>query len=222
MHATPAEFPVRQLPGTEDMERRADQSAVLHDGEGRDAGDLAGVTYLGQVADTYLVLRDAAGALLLLDQHAAHERVLYARIRSRGFRGEGQGLAVPMELKLHQSEIQRFWEVADRLAALGFAARLLSQTLVIRAIPALFGRSEAQTFVREVLAGTRDDLEARFASMSCKSAIKAGHLLRRDEALSLLQQWLQTPDREYCPHGRPIVLRWDKMELERLFKRRQS
>lgn len=222
MHATPAEFPVRQLPGTEGMERRADQSAVLHDGEGRDAGDLAGVTYLGQVADTYLVLRDAAGALLLLDQHAAHERVLYARIRSRGFRGEGQGLAVPMELKLHQSEIQRFWEVADSLTALGFAARLLSQTLVIRAIPALFGRSEAQTFVREVLAGTRDDLEARFASMSCKSAIKAGHLLRRDEALSLLQQWLQTPDREYCPHGRPIVLRWDKMELERLFKRRQS
>ena len=65
-------------------------------------------------------------------------------------------------------------------------------------------------------------MDARFASMACKSAIKAGENLGRDEALLLLRQWLATPDREYCPHGRPIVLRWDKPELEKLFKRRQS
>ncbi len=223
MFAMPSELFARPLPGTQASEERTpDQARAQHADGDSEAGELNGVTYLGQVADTYLVLRDAAGALLLLDQHAAHERVLYARIRSRGFRCEGQGLAVPLELKLHTSEIQRFWEVADRLTALGFAARLTGLSLVIRAIPTLLGRSEAQAFVREVLAGTKDDLEAKFASMSCKSAIKAGHVLRREEALSLLQQWLQTPEKEYCPHGRPIVLRWDKTELERLFKRRQS
>ena len=95
-------------------------------------------------------------------------------------------------------------------------------TLIVRAIPALLQRSEAMQFLREVLAGTREEMDARFASMACKSAIKAGDTLARDEALSLLRQWLATPDREYCPHGRPIVLRWDKAELERLFKRRQS
>ena len=187
-----------------------------------DCDTILGVTYLGQVAETYLVLRDAAGALLLLDQHAAHERVLYARIRARGYCGEGQGLAVPLELPLHASESQRFWEVAERLAELGFAARMSGMNLSVRAIPALLQRAEAQQFLREVLAGTREEMDARFASMACKSAIKAGDTLTRDEALSLLRQWLATPDREYCPHGRPIVLRWDKTELEKLFKRRQS
>lgn len=191
-------------------------------GEDRAADTIRGITYLGQVAETYLVLRDAAGALLLLDQHAAHERVLYARIRAKGYCGEGQGLAVPLELPLHASESQRFVDVSERLAELGFAARLSGMTLSVRAIPALLHRNEAQQFLREVLAGTREEMDARFASMACKSAIKAGENLGRDEALLLLRQWLATPDREYCPHGRPIVLRWDKLELEKLFKRRQS
>ena len=211
----PLSFTSRPLPAEEDKIGPCEDEDFA-------SGTIRGVTYLGQVAETYLVLRDAAGALLLLDQHAAHERVLYARIRARGYCGEGQGLAVPLELSLHASESQRFFEVAQRLAELGFAARMSGMTLIVRAIPALLQRSEAMQFLREVLAGTREEMDARFASMACKSAIKAGDTLARDEALSLLRQWLATPDREYCPHGRPIVLRWDKAELERLFKRRQS
>ena len=181
---------------------------------------LAGMTYLGQVARTYLVLRDAAGALLLLDQHAAHERVLYARMSTKGL--QGQGLTVPMELNLHPSEAQRWLETRDMLASLGFSGSLQGARLVISAIPVLLERPAAQEFLREVLAGSRDDFNARFASMSCKSAIKAGQELTQDEALTLIQQWLQVPDKEYCPHGRPAVLRWDAADLERLFKRRQS
>ena len=181
---------------------------------------LAGMTYLGQVARTYLVLRDAAGALLLLDQHAAHERVLYARMSTKGL--QGQGLAVPLELVLHPTEAQRWLETRDMLASLGFSGSLQGARLVISAIPVLLERPSAQEFLREVLAGSRDDFNTRFASMSCKSAIKAGQELTQDEALSLIQQWLQVPDKEYCPHGRPAVLRWDGADLERLFKRRQS
>ncbi len=181
-----------------------------------------GLTYLGQVCKTYLVFRDARGALILLDQHAAHERVLYAKITARGYQGQAQGLAMPMELRLHPAEAERWQELAGMMVSLGFAAGIRAGCLIVRAIPALLGRMEAATFLKEALAGAKDDLNAVFASMSCKSAIKAGDVLSVDMVGGLVRQWLATPEREYCPHGRPAVLRWDAPALEKFFKRRQS
>jgi DNA mismatch repair protein MutL len=89
-------------------------------------------------------------------------------------------------------------------------------------IPALLDRAGAQDFLRECLAGLKDDFRARFATMACRSAIKGGQRLTRDEAMNLVSQWLATPDRDYCPHGRPTVLRRDAAALEKLFKRRQD
>lgn len=182
---------------------------------------VGGLTYLGQVALTYLVLRDESGALLLLDQHAAHERVLYERLAKGLFGGTGQCLALPLELDLQPVEEERLLELHDRLQALGFAWHRQQGRLVVRNIPPSLSRAEARDFLREALAGRRDDLSAMFVSLSCKSAIKAGQRLTDDEAAGLLQQWLQTPQRQYCPHGRPTVLRWDAAALELLFKRRQ-
>ena len=93
--------------------------------------------------------------------------------------------------------------------------------LLARGIPPSLSRSEAGEFLREVLAGRKDDIRAMFISLSCKGAIKAGQRLADDEAAALLRQWLHTPEREYCPHGRPSILRWDAVALEKLFKRRQ-
>lgn len=180
-------------------------------------GNLA---YLGQVADTYLLLRDAEGALLLLDQHAAHERVLYARLEQGAFSGAGQCLALPLEMPLQPVEEERLFALRPRLQQMGFSLETSPGRLAARGIPPHLSRAEARDFLREALAGRKDDTAAMFVSLSCKSAIKAGQRLTDDEAVGLVRQWLQTPQREYCPHGRPAVLRWDAGALERLFKRR--
>ena len=177
--------------------------------------------YLGQVADTYLVLRDGSGALVLLDQHAAHERILYERLKKGAFAGKGQMLALPLELPIRPAEQETFFSLKKELAAMGFHLEISDGTLLAYAIPPVLASGDAGDFLRETLAGRRENLAEMFISAACKGAIKAGQQLADDEAVALLEQWFATPEREFCPHGRPCVLRWDAGALEKLFKRKQ-
>ncbi len=182
--------------------------------------EIGNMQYWGQIANTYLVLRAHDDSLILLDQHAMHERILFARMQADALVGSGQLLALPLELSLHPSEVERAISLQNILKKLGFELELAQQVMYIKALPTILNRHEAQSFLREALAGRKDDLNALFISFACKAAIKAGQKLTTDEVMGLIKQWLNTDEREYCPHGRPCVLRLSSHELEKMFKRK--
>lgn len=186
-------------------------------------GDLGGgpATYLGQLADTYLILRHHDGTLSLVDQHAAHERVLYHSFERAQTRGDAQPLAVPLDLPLHPAEAARLDELWEGLRTLGFALeRPAPELLRVTAIPPLLTVARAKDYLRAAVSGQSRDVRDLWALMSCKAAIKAGQALARDEALALLEAWRAVPGRDYCPHGRPVRIAWTPADLERLFKRK--
>lgn len=181
-------------------------------------GDL---TYLGQMADTYLIIRQRNQKLILLDQHAVHERILFERIKRDASQGHSQLLALPMNLTLHPSEAHRLQEMWGDLEKIGFSLATSGETEVrVKGIPTALETAEAKGFLREILSGQISSMEDLWAMMSCKSAIKAGQKLTSDEAAGLIAQWLTTPDRTYCPHGRPAVLQFTIDDLEKMFKRK--
>ena len=179
-----------------------------------------GYTYLGQVSDTYLVLREGR-SLVLVDQHAAHERVLLAVMREQRTKGDSQPLGLPIEVPLHLSEIEVLQNLRDDLRGMGFVLEMAGPTKVlIRGIPPTLDTGKAKEYLVDALAEKAKNLDDLWIMMSCKTALKANQPLAVDEALALLEVWLQTPEREYCPHGRPIVVRWNPSDLEKLFKRK--
>jgi DNA mismatch repair protein MutL len=185
--------------------------------------DLGGgpAAYLGQLAETYLILRHADGTLSLVDQHAAHERVLYHSFERAQTRGDAQPLAVPLDLPLHPAEAARLDELWEGLRDLGFGLqRPAPELLRVAAIPPLLTVARAKDYLRAAVSGQSRDVRDLWALMSCKAAIKAGQPLARDEALALLEAWRAVPGRDYCPHGRPVRIAWTPADLERLFKRK--
>jgi DNA mismatch repair protein MutL len=180
-----------------------------------------GSEYLGQLADTYLILRYRDGTLALVDQHAAHERVLYHTFEQAGERGDSQPLAIALELALHPSEGALLDEIWADLSRLGFSLERRSDTLLaVTAIPALLTAARAKDYLRAALSEQAKGITDLWAMLSCKAAVKANQTLARDEALALLEAWRATPGKDYCPHGRPVQVQWGLSDLERLFKRK--
>ncbi|MHC1752505.1 DNA mismatch repair endonuclease MutL [Humidesulfovibrio sp.] len=183
-----------------------------------------GLEYLGQVAGTYLVLRQGggshAGRLVIVDQHAAHERVILENMRRARSAGDSQPLAVPLPLSLHPAEALRLAELEGELREVGFVLAQEGDRLLVSGVPPSLAAGKAVQYLREILDEQSDGLTSLWTLLSCKSAIKAGQALAVDEALALLEAWLAAPERENCPHGRPVVVSFGEGDLERLFKRK--
>ena len=185
---------------------------------------------LGQVQESFIVATNAEG-LWIIDQHVAHERVLFERhLRLRRERKvEGQRLLLPIIVELKPEQRAAFEDIAAELGANGFEVEPFGQrTVAIKSAPADIPADGTQRLLLEILDGvgpearaiSLDELRSRIAaSVSCHAAIKVNMPLERTKMEWLLKELSLTECPMTCPHGRPIVLRYSLREIQKAFKR---
>ncbi len=188
------------------------------------------ITPIAQLHESFIIAVDDEG-LLLIDQHVAHERILFDKFRrSETERAiESQNLLLPETLDLSPSQAEAFQLVEDEMASLGFGLmRLSGRTVAIKSIPTDVPASEARNLFAEILdnidpskrggakSTLRDDIAA---SLACKAAIKINMKLTPEKMHWLIDRLLITSSPTTCPHGRPIILRLTMKDIERGFHR---
>ncbi|HKE43950.1 MAG TPA: DNA mismatch repair endonuclease MutL [Steroidobacteraceae bacterium] len=185
---------------------------------------------LGQLHGIY-ILAQAADGLIVVDMHAAHERVTYERLKrlAAGESAQPQLLLVPVVIDVSSSEAERADLHREEFARLGFDIdRLDAQRLAIRQVPALLAQSDVGAMVRDVLAelgGSERSLHIQdqgnelLASIACRSALRAHRTMTLPEMNALLREMERTERADQCNHGRPTWMRLSVTDLDRLFLR---
>jgi DNA mismatch repair protein MutL len=189
-----------------------------------------GKRLLGQIAGTYIVLADDRG-LVLIDQHAAHERVVYERIRE-GYRARSiptQRLLFPIPLELSAPDRETIERHLDAINEVGVELeRFGGNTLIVSAVPSAVKDADVGELVmgmvdelREGTAprGLEETIDRLIKGIACHGAIRAGRTLGEAEIRMLIAEIERTPDAAHCPHGRPTMVRIEAEEIARRFKR---
>lgn len=184
-----------------------------------------------QIQDSY-ILMPTRGGLLVIDQHSAHERILFEQTMDRfaGAKGESQRLLFPITLRLSPAEYSAAEELSGLFAALGFEMGSFGdRTVIIHAVPLLHPRFDAETCFRamihelahgsDLVDSARNQHEKIAKSLACKAAIKAGQTLSRIEMEELVDRLFATELPGHDVHGRPTILRLTPEELARRFGR---
>jgi DNA mismatch repair protein MutL len=195
------------------------------------SGFFSSLEVFGQLLGCYLVCASARG-LAVIDQHAAHERVAFERMRREVAEGalERQNLLIPQVIDLPPGEAALLQQRLDVLERVGFTVEPFggSGEFVIRSAPALFPSGDYREAIRRMIAeiseigasGELDaNLEERLATIACHSVIRANRKLEREEIRALLHDLDQIDFATQCPHGRPVLIELSEGELEAMFRR---
>jgi len=186
-----------------------------------------GLRVLGFVDDSYIVA-SIPGGLVLIDQHAAHERILFEKLL-KGVDGSlSQRLLIPINVEVSRSDFSFVSKNAEAFKALGFEVEPFGQSsFKLNAIPAALEQSNAGGMFKELVSCLVEDGEsglrtdsAKIALAACKAAVKSHDKLSMDEAASLIKQMARCEQPFSCPHGRPTVINISVKELERRFGRK--
>ena len=185
----------------------------------------------GQVANTYIVA-EAKDGLVLVDQHAAHERLVLERLREAGAEeavARSQALLIPEVVELDETSCDRLEDAAPKLAEHGLAIeRFGPSAMLLRSLPHAIARTDPEKLLRDIdddlalngealLLGEKLDLV--LATMACHGSVRAGRVLRVDEMNSLLREMERTPRSGQCNHGRPTWVKLSMEDVEKLFGR---
>ena len=183
-----------------------------------------------QVHNTYLVSETEEG-MVVIDQHALHERVIYEQIRDKVLNGtlESQKLLVPEPVALPPAEAAAVLEQSDLLSKIGITVEPFGgDTVLVSAYPAMLANHNPAEMLRGVIdqlmggnreLDQRDIVDELLHMISCKAAVKAGDKLSPEEITALLEHRELCQDAHHCPHGRPTSLLFSREELDRRFKR---
>jgi len=207
---------------------RLEQQAALDVGAapaGADAGGFAALLYIGQARGTFLLFEDEDD-LVILDQHAAHERITYEKLRAQLASGRvaSQRLLAPHNVDLGPAEAERIAERADDLGRLGLeVGRAGPDRVAIHGVPAELGDVAPDRLLAEMVIaleesreGSRGEIEDRvLATMACHGSIRAGRRVTPDEVRALLEQMERIDLAGHCPHGRPVLARIPWREILR-------
>jgi DNA mismatch repair protein MutL len=184
-----------------------------------------------QVHETYIVAQTADG-IVIVDQHAAHERLVYEKMKAALENGEvaRQGLLIPEVVELDENAARRLIERGEELAELGLIIEPFGGgAVLVREMPALLGTTDAQALVCDLAEelgelgdhlSLKEKLEEVCGTMACHGSVRAGRRLNADEMNALLRQMEATPHSGQCNHGRPTYVELKRIDIEKLFGRR--
>ena len=161
--------------------------------------------------------------IIIVDQHAAHERIIYEKLKKK--KAGTKRLLFPVAIDLNRQEMHIFTEYRAILESMGFEFRELGKnTIVIDGIPAVFDSIDKDIF-RGIIEDLNKDLnlpdkhQYTLKTIACKAAIKAGQKLSREEMARLLDELFACDVPFFCPHGRPLIYKISLLELEKKFGR---
>jgi DNA mismatch repair protein MutL len=213
-----------------DTERRLKRSERRFDSApspDREIPDLENMRIVGQVHDLYIIAETGDG-IMLVDQHAAHERIMYEQIRGRAKPG-WQELLEPVTVDLTSREQVLMQEYIPYLEEAGFALSEFGQgTYIITSVPSVFGKLRQPSVIHDLIseilaAGSLKDKNAiydhMYKTMACRAAIKGGAPCTTEQIENLLRQLRMAENPYTCPHGRPTMVYLTENEIARLFKR---
>jgi DNA mismatch repair protein MutL len=184
-----------------------------------------------QVHENYIIAQTDSG-IVIIDQHAAHERLVYERLK-RQMADTGitaQALLIPEIVELSQQDAARLLDHADDLRQLGLTVEAFGgSAIAVRETPAILGTVSAASLIRDVLDELTDQgdsqlvqarIEAVLSRMACHGSVRSGRQMRADEMNALLREMEATPHSGQCNHGRPTYVELKLADIERLFGRR--
>ncbi|MBQ1354458.1 MAG: hypothetical protein IIY42_06360, partial [Ruminococcus sp.] len=184
--------------------------------------------YVGELFDTYIIVEKNQKEMLLIDKHAAHERIIYEKLKAEKAGSSAQLLLTPITVTLGKSEYDAAINHLDMFSDCSFEVEDFgNSTLLVRSAPQYIEAAEVADCITEmadyISMGKNDIFTEKmdwfYHNVACRSAIKAGHKNSAQELIDIVKTLEENPQRRYCPLGRPICIVMKKSEIERQFGR---